>query len=74
MIVADHGFEATRASALWSGWHAPHGGLFLAAGPGVVHLEQPVGVTYVDVAPTVFELLGFAPPPAAPGHSLFAAR
>ncbi len=74
VIVADHGFEATRSSALWKGWHAPHGGLFLAAGPGVVHREQPVAVSYVDVAPTVFELLGFAPPPMAPGHSLLATR
>src|SRR5262249_48358820 len=59
VVVADHGFAATRASALWKGWHAPHGGVFLAAGPRIAHRERPVDVDYVDVAPTVLELAGF---------------
>ena len=46
-------------------------GVFIAAGPGVAHEPSPrLGMSLLDVAPTVLDLLGAEPPADAQGANL----
>ena len=69
IVVSDHGFGPTHHHPLFSGWHGKHG-VFIAAGPGVAQRQDHLSVSYVDVVPTVLNLLGFRSPPPMQGHSL----
>ena len=71
VVVSDHGYEAIHDHALWKGWHAADGGIFLAAGPDVPNGQDRREVSYLDIAPTLIGLAGFAPPAALPGTPLF---
>jgi hypothetical protein len=69
IVVSDHGFGPTHHHPLFSGWHGKHG-VFIAAGPGVAQREDHLSVSYVDVVPTILNLLGFRSPLPMQGHSL----
>jgi arylsulfatase A-like enzyme/tetratricopeptide (TPR) repeat protein len=76
-VLADHGEslgehgEMTHAVLVYeSTLHVP----FLIAGPGVPRgVTVPARVTTVDLAPTLFRLLGLVPPPQMTGRDLRAA-
>jgi predicted AlkP superfamily phosphohydrolase/phosphomutase len=51
-----------------AGNHRPDG--FLLASPGVAGRIDPSGGHIVDLAPTIWELMGLAPPPGYSGRSL----
>lgn len=61
VVVSDHGHQATHTHEIWKGWHGPEA-IFLAAGPGVERRSEMLEMSYYDVVPMVFELLGFERP------------
>jgi predicted AlkP superfamily phosphohydrolase/phosphomutase len=69
IVVADHGAEALHGNRSYSGAHSPRDGIFAAAGPGIPHRTGAAHVSYYDVAPSVLELMGFAPLADMPGRS-----
>jgi predicted AlkP superfamily phosphohydrolase/phosphomutase len=71
LIVADHGQEASEDYPLWKGWHSRFG-VFLAAGPSIARRPEALAVSYYDIAPTMLDLLGFAPAGDLRGRSLLA--
>ncbi|MGH7823187.1 MAG: alkaline phosphatase family protein, partial [Candidatus Binatia bacterium] len=71
IVVSDHGYEAIHSHVLFRGWHAARDAIFLAAGPDVPRQSARIDVSYFDIAPSVIELAGFAPPEALTGRSLF---
>lgn len=68
LIVSDHGHTSTYEATLWRGWHGPDG-LFIAAGPDVSAQPAAVRVSYLDVVPTILDLLGLESGAALPGRS-----
>jgi predicted AlkP superfamily phosphohydrolase/phosphomutase len=69
VIVSDHGAGPSNVATVWPGWHAPDG-MFLAAGPDIPRNPAPRRVTYLDVVPTILDLMGFAKPSDLPGRSV----
>jgi hypothetical protein len=69
ILVSDHGHEAILNHPLWRGWHSRFG-IFVAEGPAFRHDEKPLAVSYYDVVPTVFDVLGFAVPAGMHGTSV----
>jgi type I phosphodiesterase/nucleotide pyrophosphatase len=70
IVVADHGVEPIHHHSLWRGWHARHGGVFIAAGPDVPQRTEEIDVAYADVVPTVLDVAGVRVPRTLPGVSL----
>jgi hypothetical protein len=71
VIVSDHGHGPTTVPSDTRGWHAKEG-IFLAAGPSIVHRDSATAVSYYDVVPTLLDLKGLAVPSQLTGHSLAA--
>lgn len=69
IVVSDHGFEASLTHPLWKGWHSARG-ILIAAGPSFAHRDEPLGVSYYDIVPTVADVMGFAVPAGMRGSSL----
>jgi hypothetical protein len=61
VIVADHGAEPLHGNRTYSSAHSPREGIFLAAGPSIQHRGDVQPVSFLDVTPTVLDLMGFAP-------------
>jgi hypothetical protein len=73
MIVSDHGQEAATTMAMWKGWHSSRG-VFMAGGPDVAERRDELAVSYLDIVPTMLDLLGIERPPDLEGRSLIGRR
>ena len=73
IVLADHGHEALHGNRTYTGAHSRRDGMFIAAGPSIPHWENGIEVSYFDLAPTVLELMGFAPLSDMQGTSLLRA-
>jgi len=71
VLVSDHGHAAERSSSLWRGWHSGQG-VFVAAGPDVPRVADPLKVSYFDIVPTILDLTGCNAPSGLTGSSLIA--
>jgi len=69
LIVSDHGMQASQAVKLWKAWHSRFG-MFVVAGPDVQPQHQLIDVSYLDVVPTILELLEFERPADLRGRSV----
>ncbi len=69
VIVADHGAEALHGNRTYSSAHSARGALFVAAGPGIVHDDRKRVLSYLDVTPTILDLMGFLPSSNMEGKS-----
>lgn len=73
VVLSDHGFERNRNSAFPSGIHASAAsavGALILHGPRIAPRTRIERAKLLDVAPTILELLGVAPPSDMPGKVL----
>jgi predicted AlkP superfamily phosphohydrolase/phosphomutase len=71
LVISDHGQEAAGATmSLWKGAHSARG-VFMAAGPDIAPQNHPdLSVSYLDVIPTILDLLRFEQPRDLTGRSV----
>jgi hypothetical protein len=69
LMVSDHGQESSQIRPLWKGQHSSRG-VFVASGPDIPRAPTRIGVSYFDVAPTIFQIMGLEKPSGMPGRSL----
>ena len=71
LLVSDHGQEAAAGAALslWKGTHSSRG-VFMAAGPDIVGQRADLSVSYLDIVPTILDVLRFERPADLSGRSL----
>jgi hypothetical protein len=69
LMLSDHGQEASQIRPLWKGHHSARG-VFVASGPDIPRAPTRIGVSYFDVAPTIFQIMGLEKPSGMPGRSL----
>jgi Type I phosphodiesterase / nucleotide pyrophosphatase len=72
VIVSDHGQGAASTSTMPSVWLGTHtkDGIFLAAGPSITKVTEPLSVSYYDILPTLVDLKGFSAPAGLTGQSI----
>jgi hypothetical protein len=71
LLLSDHGQEAAvgAAMSLWKGVHSSRG-VFMAAGPDIAGHHAEVSVSYLDIVPTILDVLNFERPGDLSGRSL----
>jgi predicted AlkP superfamily phosphohydrolase/phosphomutase len=70
LVVSDHGQEAAGAAmSLWKGSHSARG-IFMAAGPDIADRHADLSVSYLDMVPTILDILGFEQPGDLSGRSV----
>jgi hypothetical protein len=69
LVLSDHGQESSQIRPLWKGQHSARG-VFVASGPDIPAAPSRISVSYFDVAPTIFQIMGLESPSGMPGRSL----
>jgi hypothetical protein len=73
LIVSDHGAGPSEVATIWHGWHGPRG-VFVAAGPDIPRDPRFLSISYLDVVPTMLDLLNFDQPADLAGKSVLRMR
>ena len=74
LLVSDHGQEAAGATmSLWKGSHSSRG-VFMAAGPDIAEHHADLSVSYLEIVPTILDLLNFERPGDLSSPSLLQQR
>lgn len=73
LLLSDHGQEASEVRPLWKGQHSARG-VFVASGPDIPSRTESIGVSYVDVAPTIFQIVGLQKPREMTGRAVTEAQ